>query len=172
MGASAASASTTDPTSDDQAQASCWMDATTGQSLCVPDGVDLVAAVEADTGVVIDIPEGTVVGGVETSSAQAKLGLLSINAATTTKIVSAIYDDINYGGGTYVMTASGAGCDWGISNLGNFGWNDRASSFKSYSGCKTALYKNINFGSTKIGFATNEASFGSMNDQGSSWATE
>ncbi len=170
-GGAAANATTTDATSSDGAQASCWADLDTGQSLCVPDGVSLISAVEAATGQNISIPAGTVIGGVKVSSGLASAALLKTNAAAASHIVSAIYDDVSYGGGTFVMTA-GSGCDWGITSLGDFGWNDRASSFKSYDGCETALYKNTNFGGTKVGYSTNKSSLGSMNDAASSWETE
>jgi hypothetical protein len=175
-GASAASAITPQPvvtaTGAATSQASCWLDITTGQSLCVPDGVNLVSRVEATTGKVISVPTGTVIGGVAISSGLASASLLSTASSTASHVVSALYDNINYGGGTYLMTADAAGCDWGIASLVGAGWNDRASSFKSYGGCLTAIYQNTNYGGTRLGFATNKASFGSMNDAASSWATE
>jgi hypothetical protein len=171
-GASSASAEAPKTDTPAQAQASCWLDITTGQSLCVPDGVDLVSRVEATTGKVIALPDDTVVGGVRISSGQASASLLSTASASSAHVVSALYDDINYGGGTYLMTADAVGCDWGIASLVGAGWNDRASSFKSYGGCLTAVYKNTNYGGTRLGFSTNKASFGTMNDAASSWATE
>ena len=178
-GATGASAATPDGSTAKApaavSQASCWLDITTGQSLCVPDGVSLISRVEATTGKVISVPAGTVVGGVAVSSGVASASLLataSPQSALASHVVSALYDDINYGGGTYLMTADAAGCDWGIASLVGAGWNDRASSFKSYGGCLTAIYQNTNYGGTRLGFATNKASFGSMNDAASSWATE
>jgi hypothetical protein len=171
-GGSVANAAATASTSSDQAKASCWADLSTGESICVPDGVDLISTVEADTGLTISIPAGTIIGGVKTSSGVASASLLSVQSTSTSHIVSAIYQDINYGGGTFFMTADSAGCDWGIPSLGAFGWNDRASSFKSYSGCVTALYQNDNYGGTRIGFSSYKSSLGSMNDAASSWATQ
>jgi len=172
--AGATSASAAAPKAEPAAvpQASCWLDITTGQSLCVPDGVDLVSAVEATTGTIISLPDDTVVGGVRVSAGQASASLLSTQSAAASHVVSELFDDINYGGGTYLMTASSAGCDWGIASLVGAGWNDRASSFKSFDGCLTAIYKNTNYGGTRLGFSTNKASFGTMNDAASSWATE
>jgi hypothetical protein len=171
-GGTVASAAPTAPTSSSQAKASCWAALSTGQSICVPDGVNLIATVEADTGLTISIPAGTTIGGVKTSSSLASASHLSVQAATTTHIVSAIYQDINYGGSTFVMTADSAGCGWGIPSLGDFGWNDRASSFKSYGGCVTALYQNDNYSGTRIGFSSYKSSLGSMNDAASSWVTQ
>ena len=175
-GASAANAAPKASTDSPQSAASCWADISSGQSICVGAGEDLIATVEAEAGVDISVPAGMPIGGITTSSARTAASLLKVNAvastAATQRVVSAVYDDINYGGGTFVMTATGAGCDWGITNIATYGWNDRVSSFKSYAGCTTALFKNINFGGTKVGYATNKASLGTMNDAASSWATE
>lgn len=151
---------------------SCWADLATGQSLCVAEGVDLAAAVASTTGINITAPAGTTIGGSKLSSASAKVALLSTSAASTATIVSAVYDDINYGGGTFVMSAPSGGCGWAVSSLAAYGWNDRVSSFKSFAGCTTALWKNINYGGTKIGYSTSKASLGTMNDAASSWATD
>ena len=169
-GGSAANAAAPAPAPATPTQTSCWLDVDNGQSLCVPAGVNLISAVESETGYTIDIPAGTPVGGVNVSGAQASASLLSTNSTSTVKALSALYDDINYGGGTYFMT--GTACGGGIANIGDFGWNDRASSFKSFNGCLTAIYQNINYGGTRFGYYTYATSFGSMNDQASSWRTE
>jgi hypothetical protein len=167
-GGSAASAATPDPSSSNDTQSSCWLDASTGASLCVPAGVNLISAVEAQTGYVIAIPAGTTVGGATVSKGQASASTLSTNSATVIAL-SALYDDVSYGGGTYLMT--GTACGQGIANIGNAGWNDRASSFKSFNGCDTAIYKDINYGGTRLGYYSYKSSFGTMNDQASSWKT-
>lgn len=170
-GAGAANATTTDPTTDATASQSCWIDSGTQQSLCVPTGEDLLAAVQREDGITIVLPAGASVSGTILTPAQSLASSFSVNVANTTIAVSIIYDDINYGGGSLVMTST-TGCDAGIPSLVPLGWNDRASSFKSYNGCLTALYQNINYGGTKVGYASSKSSFGSQNDQGSSWETE
>jgi hypothetical protein len=164
----APSVATTASTSND----SCWLDITSGQSLCVAPGVDLVAAVASSTGINISVPTGTPVNNAKTTSAHASISALSTSAASTSTVVSAIYDDINYGGTTFFMTVSGTGCGWTVNSLTSYSWNDRASSFKSFNGCTTALFKNINLGGTKIGYSTSKASLGTMNDAASSWSTD
>jgi Peptidase inhibitor family I36 len=171
-GAVAANASPPDPTSSDSSTQSCWVDVSTLQSLCVPTGQDLIAAVQDEDGVTIVVPTGTVVGGVTHTAARISAEAFSPAVADAATVVSGIYDDVNYGGGSLFLTAPSAGCSWTLTNLGTFGWNDRASSFKSFAGCRTALYQNINFGGTHIGYSTNVASFGSFNDAASSWRTE
>ena len=171
-GGAAANASPPDPSSTDPLSQSCWLDVSTQQSLCVPAGEDLIATVQDEAGVTIVLPVGSTVGGITITASRAAATTFSVQSALTSTAVSAIYDDINYGGGTLVLTATAAGCNWYVTNLGTFGWNDRASSFKSFSGCKTALWQNINFGGTHIGYSTNVASFGSFNDQASSWHTQ
>jgi hypothetical protein len=171
-GATSAVASPPDPSSTDPGSQSCWLDVSTEQSLCVPTGDDLIAAVQNEAGVTLIIPAGTTVSGEVLTTGRAAAALLVPASVQANTVVSAIYDDINYGGGSLLLSAPGAGCSWSLSNLGTAGWNDRASSFKSFSGCKTALYQNINFGGTHVGYSTNLASFGSFNDQASSWETE
>jgi hypothetical protein len=140
--------------------------------LCVPTGQDLISAVQDEAGVTIVVPAGTNVAGVSVTAGRLEASLLSPASANTATVVSAIYDDVNYGGGSLFLTATSPGCTWTLANLGSVGWNDRASSFKSFTGCKTALYQNINFGGTHIGYAVNDPSFGSFNDQASSWKTD
>jgi hypothetical protein len=168
----AATASPTQSGSPSASTESCWIDVSTQESLCVPAGEDLIAAVKDDAGVSISVPSGTTVGGIAVTPARNAAALLVPAAAATTTTVSAIYDDINYGGGTLLLTANAAGCSWYVTSLGAYGWNDRASSFKSFAGCKTGLWQNDGFSGTHVGYTTNLASFGSFNDQASSWATE
>jgi hypothetical protein len=169
-GGTVANAAPPSPSSPDPSTASCWIDADTQQSLCVAAGDDLLAAVQEQDGVTISLPAGAVIGGRTVTAGGAAASLLVPATAQTTIAVSILYDDISYGGGSTVMT--GNTCNSYISNLGTYGWNDRASSFKSYNGCKTALWQNINFGGTHVGYATSDAAFGSFNDQASSWHTE
>jgi hypothetical protein len=171
-GAASANATTPKPLSSNSTSQSCWADVTTLRSLCVPAGGDLIAAVQDEAGVTLLVPVGTNLGGVPVTAARVEASLFSPASANVDTVVSGIFDDVNYGGGSLYLTATGAGCSWTLSNLGTFGWNDRASSFKSFAGCKTALYQNIGFGGTHIGYSTNLASFGSFNDQASSWKTE
>jgi hypothetical protein len=168
-GGTPASAAPVGSITNSQAKASCWADLSTGQSLCVPDGVDLIATVEADTGLTISMPAGLTIGGVKTSSGVASASLLTARSTSTTHLVSALYQDIHYGGSSFIMTSNSPGCKWGYPSLRAFGWNDRASSFRSFGGCVTALYKNDNFKGRRIGFSSHRSSLGSMNDAASSW---
>jgi len=170
MGGGAASASPPRSTPPNPSTTSCWVDVSTQQSLCVAAGDDLIAAVQDEDGVTLVVPAGTSVGGLTVSAARSAAALLVPASTQTATVVSAIYDDINYGGGTLLLT--GASCNSYVSNLATYGWNDRASSFKSFAGCDTALWQNINFGGTHVGYTTNDPSFGSFNDQASSWHTE
>jgi hypothetical protein len=171
-GGAAANAAAPDPTSPDPSTQSCWVDVSTLQSLCVPTGDDLIAAVQDEDGVTLVAPTGTNIGGTTMTAGRQEASLLSVASTNVATIVSGIYDDVNYGGGSLFLTATSPGCAWTLPNLGSFGWNDRASSFKSFAGCRTALYQNINFGGTHVGYSTNVASLPSFNDQASSWRTE
>jgi len=171
-GGAAANASPPDPSPADPSSQSCWLDASTQQSLCVPAGQDLIASVQDEAGVTIVLPEGTTVGDVAQTKSRIAATQFAPATALTSIAVSAIYDDVNYGGGTLVLTATASGCNWYVTSLGTYGWNDRASSFKSFNGCQTALWQNNSFTGTHVGYTTNLASFGSFNDQASSWHTE
>jgi hypothetical protein len=168
-GGVAANASPPQTTPSDPTTTSCWVDTSTQQSLCVAAGDDLIAAVQDEDGITLVVPAGTKVGGLTVSAARSAEASLEPASAQTATVVSAIYDDINYGGGTLLLT--GSSCNSYVSNLATYGWNDRASSFKSFAGCDTALWQNINFGGTHVGYTTNDPSFGSFNDQASSWHT-
>ena len=107
---------------------SCWIDASTQQSLCVPTGEDLIAAVQEEDGITIDVPAGTNVSDVKITDAHILAATtFSVTASVSVEPVSIIYDDINYGGGSFIMS-SGAGCTAGLPSLVPYGWNDRASS--------------------------------------------
>ncbi len=171
-GAGAANASTTSASkADDSADTSCWVDADSGQSLCVPAGEDLIAAVQQEAGITISTSDGATVNGVGGATLRSDLAVGTLSTSASSAIISELFDDINYGGGSMYLTSS-SGCGGGLSTLVPYGWNDRASSFKSFDGCETAIWQNIGYSGTKLGYATNKSSFGSMNDAASSWSTE
>ena len=172
LGASAASAAgpAVAPPPAAAAGESCWYAVDTGQSLCVTTGEDLVAAVAEEKGVRLIIPNGETVSGLKVDArreaALAPAGLLASTA------VSTIYDDNNYGGGSYTMSVSSGSCAttaFGFTDIGPLGWYNRVSSFKSYGGCKTALFSSTNYAGSSTGYSTSLSSVGSMNDLAKSW---
>jgi hypothetical protein len=97
-------------------------------------------------------------------------------AATTltTYVIGAIYDGVSYGGASLNITTSGT-CATGQYNyydLGAIGWDDRISSFRSYAGCRTSLWENINETGAKYGPYGSLSAIGIMNNNASSirWA--
>lgn len=149
-----------------EAEYACWADLGTGLSLCVDEGVDLVAAVALEYGVSLAVPDGVIPGSTRSS---ARIAAGAAEAATLSTVISVIYDNTSYGGGSYALSIN-SGCGWGYASLGALGWNDRASSYRSFNGCTTALFANENYSGASTGYATNAASLGGMNDQGSSWS--
>ena len=147
---------------------SCWADAVTMETLCVEPGEDLVAAVLREKGVQISAPVGTVIGGktVQESNARSQVGILSA-------ALSIIYDDINYGGGSFVMTGNNPGCtdgsSYGFVSLSAIGWRGRVSSFKSFTGCRTAVFDLEYYGGASYGYTTQASQLGAMNDKADSW---
>jgi len=147
---------------------SCWYAPDTGQGLCVKTGQDLVAAVAKQKGVHLVVPDGSVISGVKVDAAHE--AALAPNSAQSIA-VSTIYDDASYGGSSYTMSVS-SNCSanaWGFTDIGPLGWYGRVSSFKSYSGCKTAVFSSTNYGGAIYGYQVNAGSLGPMNDQAKSW---
>jgi hypothetical protein len=152
------------------ADESCWYAVDTGQSLCVKTGEDLVAAVAEEQGVRLIIPDGERVSGLKVD-ARSEAALAPAGALASTA-VSTIYDDNNYGGGSYTMSVSSGSCAttaYGFTDIGPIGWYNRVSSFKSYGGCKTAVFSSTNYGGSSTGYWTSLSSVGSMNDLAKSW---
>lgn len=163
--AAPASATPSAPASAPASGYACWADLSTGLSLCVDEGVDLVAAVAREYGVRLAVPDGAIPGSLASS---ARLGSADPRATAST-VISVIYDNTSYGGGSYSLSV-GSGCGWGHTSLSSLGWNDRASSYRSFNGCSTALFANEGYTGTSTGYAGSASSLGGMNDQGSSWS--
>jgi len=100
---------------------------------------------------------------------------LSADAVTASSVITGVeYANINYGGSTLTLYASGR-CDDNIDadyvwNTLPSGWNDRISSFKSYNNCAQQLFRNTYRGGGALtGILVNTANVGSTaNDQASS----
>ncbi|WP_412161436.1 hypothetical protein [Curtobacterium flaccumfaciens] len=93
-------------------------------------------------------------------------------AATQASIaISTIYDNAGYGGSSYTISTS-ANCNadaWGFQDINVIGWYGRVSSFKNYSGCKTAVFESTKYGGSHYGYTTNASNLGAMNDKAKSW---
>lgn len=165
--ASAASAGTPDRTQ------SCWQELDTGRSLCVAASADLANAVYDAYGIAISTPDGAVGSDVKRQATRdARAGVVAL--AST--VIGIFYENSGYDGASYVASVSQNGCygySHGYTNLGSIGWDNRISSFRSYSNCRTAIFANTNYGGSSYGYYTNSSYVGSaMNDQASSirWA--
>lgn len=176
-GVGTAPAAALDSAEAGNATESCWTDVSLNQSLCVPAESDLFAKVLEEKGVRIINTEPVVIGGeLIPASAESHGALSSREAAPLAATVRAIlYDDINYGGGSHVVTASG-GCVAGapelvIYSLHGLGWGDRASSFRTYAGCVGRMYSETGGGGATYGFTSTAPQLYALNDQGSSFGT-
>lgn len=149
---------------------SCWIDGITGESLCVDAGVDLVAQVLKEKDIRIVAPDGAVIAGKQySSSSVAQATDVSAQAAY---VVSIVYDNINYGGGSTVITGVSTGCtsySYGYVSLSAIGWSGRVSSFRSYLNCRTAIFDLEYYGGTRYGYTVNASQLGAMNDRADSW---
>lgn len=150
---------------------SCWVSATTGESLCVEEGMDLIAEVAQEKGVQLIVPDGELVGDIKTDSARTARAAAVTSLAEA--VVSIIYDDQYFGGGSLVMSVSsgscGAGYTYSYADLGPFGWYGRVSSFKSFAGCRTAIFSSTYFAGASYGYYVEANGVGPMNDQARSW---
>jgi hypothetical protein len=144
-----------------------------GRSVCVDDQADLAAAVQEETGLTL-VTEGasSKSSKTSTSSKSSASSTARVAAAAPAVLISRVFDDINYGGTSFGMAYSGANCSYytyGIPDLGDYRWTGRVSSFKSYNGCRTALFSGTNYTGSSYGYQTNGPSLGAFNDDARSW---
>lgn len=169
-----AGAVSAEPTVPDASYA-CWVSGDTGKSVCVDKGEDLLLAVAKEAGTRLTVPASTVIGGLSASSSERKIAADGIVTPFAEVVISILYDNTNYGDGSFVMSVNNANCtttSYGFAQLSPYGWDNRAASFRSYAGCITAVFENINYGGAQIGYTTNVSNLGVMNDQGSSWRVQ
>jgi hypothetical protein len=89
-------------------------------------------------------------------------------------VVGIEYADLNYGGASLSMTAAGR-CDYSLDVDYRFpslpsGWNDRISSFRSYSNCAQQLFRGTSFSGGALTNIVSSLSYvgSAANDQASS----
>ncbi|QBE49134.1 hypothetical protein [Leucobacter triazinivorans] len=154
-----------------EAGESCWYDISLDEGLCVPTGEDLIAAVAEETGARIMIPDGEWIGGRAADADKSTAGLV---APLASYAVSTIYDGASYGSSSYTMavgrsaTCSG-GYAYGYASLSAIGWDNKASSYRSFGTCKTKLWENTDYAGSSHGYYVNATSLGAMNNKASSW---
>jgi hypothetical protein len=105
------------------------------------------AAVAAATGGRVTDAPASPAAAVRDPAFTAAVQDLSTTAAAV--LVGIEYADVNYGGASLSMTASGR-CDYSLDVDYRFpslpsGWNDRISSFHSYSNCAQQLFRDTSF---------------------------
>lgn len=128
----------------------CAVHVQTGETLCVPQGEDLPAAWKAKTGrSVVDaatMPEG------------------GARAVESDFLMAQIYDDIDYGGGSYSFYNSNY-CTSGVIYWNTpAAWVGRASSAKGFSFCKVKVFQYTNMGGPSLGYSAAIPWFGALSD--------
>ena len=100
--------------------------------------------------------------------------LESVPTTFASVVVGIEYANLNYGGSTLSMTASGR-CDYSLDVDYRFpslpsGWNDRISSFRSYSNCAQQLFRGTSFTGGALTNIVSSLSYvgAAANDQASS----
>lgn len=160
----AAPAANADPIDRTQ---SCWQELDTGKSLCVAADENLADAVLDEYGILLSTPDGAVAPSAGDTAAR---------GALASTVIGIFYENNYYSGASYVASVTQNGCygyAHGYTSLSGIGWDNRITSFQSYSNCKTAIFENNNYGGASYGYYVNSSNVGAaMNDQASSirWA--
>lgn len=173
IGAAAVTAPAATADTIDRTQ-SCWQELDTGKSLCVDADANLADAVYEAYGIVLSTPDGAleVSDGLVDGSSSARAEV----APLASTVIGIFYEHNNYGGASYAASVTQNGCygySHGYTSLAPLGWDNRITSFKSYSNCKTAIFENTNYGGASYGYYVNSSNVGAaMNDRASSirWA--
>lgn len=173
IGAAAVTAPAATANASDRTQ-SCWQELDTGKSLCVDADANLADAVYAAHGIVLSTPDGAVkVSDELLSPSRSARSDITLRAST---VIGIFYEHHNYGGASYATSVTKNGCydySHGYTNLSTIGWDNRISSFKSYSNCTTAIFENTDYDGASYGYYVNSSNVGdAMNDRASSirWA--
>lgn len=159
----------------------CSYDLTSGTVTCYEDFAEFVTTVTH--GRITDISEPTALSDADVRRIASASALGPDNdksLATTNEFVSAastyilvqLFENSNYTGDTFQFTGSSP-CDTSsdLDRQANIplSFNDRTSSFRSYSECQTRIYENTNYGGASYGAYTNSSYVGdAMNDRASS----
>lgn len=151
----AAPASADEP--EDQDPQSCAVGEDDAWVVCVPVGDDLAGAVLEQVGYTL----------VDSAEEVQGRGILTIYTMTT------LFENASYGGASVTLTST-TPCNGSTlhnyPNLGSYGFNDRASSLISGSGCGTKLYANTNLMGSATGYIGSSSNLGTygFNDIASS----
>ncbi|PPI56019.1 hypothetical protein [Rathayibacter toxicus] len=152
----------------------CWQELDTGKSLCVEAGDSLPDAVYAAYGIVLSTPDRAL--NVSDQLVSTPAPAQSDVAPVASTVIGIFYENDNYGGAFYITSVAQNGCNgyaYGYTNLASISWDDRITSFRSYSNCKTAIFEDTNYGGASYGYYVNSSNVGAaMNDRASSirWA--
>ncbi|HST66224.1 MAG TPA: hypothetical protein VLM05_13645, partial [Mycobacteriales bacterium] len=117
----------------------------------IPDAPATAAAAAGDKAFAAKVTAAnTAAGNTAADTAAATTTGTAVTAAATA-LLGVEYADANLRGSSLTLTGAGAGCD----NSGDVdyrfasmpsGWNDRITSFTSFSNCVQQLFRNTNFG--------------------------
>ncbi|HEY3548770.1 MAG TPA: hypothetical protein VGK17_22075 [Propionicimonas sp.] len=141
----------------------------TGATVCVPHGADLNGAIYAQTGkTVVEMSANGVTALTAPESKPASSGM-TVSPASNSFIIGKLFDDINYGGGSYEILASGPCASgtptWYLNDVGS-AWYGRVSSFQGYSNCNVTIYEGTYQTGAQLGPLSYSAWVGAaMNDR-------
>lgn len=149
------------------------MSESTHYSACFATEAEVLSDVEAVTGQELVYPSGDRSNVVAHRSSGSRQAASSVDStAATAYVLATIYDDQNYGGGSYTFTDThSTTCDSYSYTFNTMpgGWDDRVSSFKAYGSCKMRLSENANQGGRSVGPVASKTYVGdTLNDKASS----
>lgn len=139
----------------------CGVFVDTGETICVPRGEDLHAAVLEQTGQVI-------VDAAAPSARSSSADGIEAGVAAT-YLLARLYDGTSYSGSYWDLYGSSSCVSGQWMGNANISFQDRASSMRGYSNCKVKVYEHTNYGGASYGYYSYSSSISStMNNKASS----
>lgn len=134
---------------------SCWIDLPSETTVCFDPSLDV-----AD--VIFELTGQTLVYSTDDAARSESALLLAVGAI--------LYEHHGLDGSSVTMTVPDGGCPGYVTNWPTMpsGWNDRVSSFATYSSCKATLYENTSMSGAQFGPSFTNNIFGVMDDKTSS----
>jgi len=96
-----------------------------------------------------------------------------VSSFGTSPVLGIEYNANGFGGTSLTLTGSGGtgcygGTEYSFSSLGNYGWNDKIESARTYSNCVGVHYKNTWFSGTSTSVYGSKSDFGTLSNEISS----
>ncbi len=127
----------------------CWVNLDRGLSLCVDAGENLADAVLARHGILLESEDKVIAPSALALASSERKDFRPLKET----VIGVLFEHEAYRGYSLVVTVTGNSCSGAvfvIPNLVASGWNNRISSFKSYSNCRTTIFEDFNFKGARL----------------------